>query len=139
MAEPTMRQIREAIANAVGQIEGVTAYPYRQAQVNPIQAEVYRRRFDYDGAQHQPGAAGETDLMLAVRFLAPFHFEGAQELFDELVEETGPKSAKAAIERDPTLRQLVDFVVVTTAEAELVVTVGAVDYLAQDVWVTVGL
>lgn len=136
----SIKEVRVALADAVGTIDGLHAIPTIRNSANPPEAHVYRKAFTYDDVQHGPDEYGAHTFLLGVRvYLSHNNDEAGQDLLDELTEPVGDKSIKQAVESDDALRGVCDWVLVTETGEPEIVTFGAIDYLSQDFTVQVGV
>lgn len=129
-----VRAAREALKTTIDTITGLSAHSRFPGIVNPPAAVVYRRETRYD-----PTFDVGADISLGVRlYMSISNPTGAQDNLDAYLAPTGARSLKAAIEGNPTLSGTVDWLKVSTAEAEGVVEFNGVNYISADLIVEVG-
>lgn len=134
---PTLSDIRVAIADAVGTIDGLRAAPLVTDKVNAPQATVWRKGLSYDDVQSDPDLV--TYLFGVTVYCARTNEKAAQEFLDELAEPTGDRSFKAVVEADTELAALVDWVIVKQVDEVTVITIGTVDYVTEVFTVEIGV
>lgn len=123
----TIAEIREAIATAVGTIDGLRSSPYALDTVNPPQAMVLRRQFEYDQVQEPD----HYDGMFVVRVIGGRTAERSAQIYLDGLVEPGD-GVHGAIEADSTLGGVVDDCHVVRATEVEGFLIGEVEYLAVD-------
>lgn len=111
----TSEDVREGLAAALREIQGVQAMAYVLGSPTPPFAQVMRGPLSYHEAM---GDGTSTWTMLVRVFVANVTDIGAQKKLDEFLSVDGARSVKAAIEADPTLGGKVADLIVTGASGE---------------------
>lgn len=110
-----MEEIREAVADALTQIDGMQANAYPLTNPTLPSAVVVRGDIDYDQAMQ----GGTHTMTLKVRvYVADLNDIAASKNLDVYLAPTGASSVKAAIETDTTLGGLISDLHVTSANGE---------------------
>jgi len=129
----TVAALRSALADAVATTDlGTTmlrASDLILDSVNPPHAIVFRNDITYD---LDMGDDGSTYQFVVKVYAGRVSERSAQIVLDALCEPSGTGSLKASVEGDTALRALCDWVLVKSAGATKVTTVGAIDYLTVD-------
>lgn len=121
----SLETYREALAAAVGSIEGLRCTPYLTDQVNPPQAMI-----DLEVNYDLTFARGADVLNVFVMVFDQRKSErSAQKRIDEWRDGGSTTSIKYVVENDTGLAAECDYTRVVSAGRPTVVTVGAVDYL----------
>jgi hypothetical protein len=111
----TITAIRRGIAANLTQLGtnlGIQVSAYALANPTPPTIQVLPGEVVYDRAMHR----GLDDLTFLVQALVQYGSDiGSQKRLDELLDPTGPKSLKTAVESDSTLGGIVSDVSVTNA------------------------
>ncbi len=133
-----MTQVRGAIATAVDTITGLRAVALIPDQINAPVAVVWRKTFVYDQVQHSPGIDSSAEQEFGVTvYVQRVSERTGQDLLDAYAEPSGATSVKTAVETNATLLALVSYALVTQVDEVKAVTVGNLDYLAEDFTVLV--
>lgn len=128
MTTADLGEIRQAVAQALKCINGLTPHPRYPGVINSPAAVVVRRETTYD-----PTFDVGADNTLAIRLFTSFsNLPGAQDRMDDYCAPDGDLSIRAAIDADPTLGGVVDSCRVTTAEDERITAFSGIDYLTVD-------
>ena len=130
--------VRDALAANLSNVDGLRVSAHVPDVVNPPMALVTVGRgtfIRYDAAL----SSGAAELSFVVVLFVTRASEGAgQDALDAYVSD-GPGSIKAAIESNPTLGTLADWVVVTEARSFGTLTYNGVDYFGCEFLVGVGV
>lgn len=103
----TLAQIRTGIATAAGAVAGLNAHDIVPDAVNAPAAVVYGPEIDYDSTM----ARGSDDYRFwLIVLVSRTNERTGQEELDSYISPSGTKSLKVAIEADPSLGGVVDFV-----------------------------
>lgn len=136
----TTKQLRDAIATAVDGLAGLRATSHITDQVNAPQAMVWRKGYTFDDTMHGPAENAPRTILFGVRVYAGRVSErAAQDLLDDLAEQSGAATVKQVVETNSALDALCDWVLVKDVGDVTIVTVGAIDYLAEDFNVEIGV
>jgi hypothetical protein len=123
---PSLSEIREGIAEALGAIDGIQASAYMLPNPTPPTIQVFPEEVDYDEA----GARGLDMWTLTVQaFVGTAGELEAQKLLDAYLSPAGATSVKAAIETDPTLGGVIDDLRVTKASGYRIYRISNFEYL----------
>lgn len=132
----TITQVRVAMAAALGSINGLRCYAFGPDSVNVPAAVVIPAQGAFLDTVTFEGA---DDFQITVRVIvAKTSDRVSQENLDPYLSSDGAKSIEAAMNLDPTLGGIVDFVVHNQVENYGYVTWNGVDYLGADMGFTVG-
>ncbi len=126
--------VRQALAAALGAIEGLSAYAWQPGAVNLPAAVVSRASTDFDKSMARGSDDFEYTVTVLVQYADP---EVAQRAMSAYLATAGASSIKAAVELDQTLGGVVDFARVRSAGREDPRQVGDVPCLAVDFTVEV--
>lgn len=133
----SVKDLRNAIAVAIGTIDGLRAQPYLTDQVNAPQANVYRRQSVYDDVMQSPGEdAPRTYLLGIVVYAGRINERVGQDFLDDLADAS---SIKATVETDVDLKAICDYVLVTQPGEVSVRTIGVIDYLTEEYTVEIAV
>lgn len=140
MPTPTIKELREAIAAAINNIDGLRASHLILEQVSPPQATVFRKPWTYDEVQHGPSEDAPRTYLFGVHvYVSRTADRAGQELLDDYAEPFADKSIKQTIESNDDLLDLCDYVLVTEVGEVLVTTIDQVEYLMEDFTVQVAI
>lgn len=129
-----VRAARVALAAAINSIPGLTAHARFPGTLNPPAAVVFRRETRFD-----PTVDVGADVTFAVRvYTSISNPTGSQDKLDDYFAPAGAQSIRAAIDAAPTLGGTVSWAQCTTVEAEGLLDVKGIDYIAADLVVEVG-
>lgn len=108
---PTVNEVCDALAEAVGAVPGLRTLGFADDQINPPQAHVFTRDFD---PRFTMGGSASRPVMLGVRvFVRAVDPRSAQKALRSYMEQSGSTSVRAAIEDDANWTQTVHFAEVT--------------------------
>lgn len=134
----TIKELREAVAEAVGTIEGLRCTPLLVDAPNAPQAVVYRKPWTYDDTMNDEPTA--TYLFGVTVYVGRTNERTGQDLLDEYAEPAGDTSVKAAIENDDALKAMCDYVIVVGVdEIKVTTTETGVVYLTEDFTVEIAI
>ena len=139
---PTVKELRAALAAAVGTIDGVRGYDHVRAAANPGDAHVWRKGpLVYDEVQHAAGEEAADTFLFAVRVHGSFTNEKVgQDFLDEIAEPVGDRSLKVAVETDDNLGALCDWALVTeVGDLQVVGDTATTAYLSLDFTVEIAV
>lgn len=125
----TIAAQREGLAERIRTISGLYASPTASENITPPMACVLPPRVTYDGSYGRGLAEYEYTIRV---FTSRQDVDAAQALFDELAEQTGSRSLKAAIEGDRTLGGAAEYSRVVRRGETGPSPVGETTYLATD-------
>ena len=137
MSQPTVTQIRNAIASAINSATGLRAITTRLGQINPPVVLVLP---DSPVADYKVTMDGQVDYRFRVIVVvSPANDQAGQDEVDGVISTSTADSVYAALNAAYTLSGLVAFCVVENAEAYSIITFNAMDYLACTfhLWVAV--
>lgn len=113
---------------------GLNVYARWPGALSSPAAVVIRRQTEFD-----PTFDLAAEATLAIKVLVAVGSEDAAgEDLDDYVAPAGALSIRAALEGDPTLGGLVDYLHVATAEGEEITTYKGNDYLSTDLTLVIG-
>jgi hypothetical protein len=129
----TLRKIREGIETRLATISGLRTFTLAPAKVPGPAAWV--QPVGFSDETFEPS----VDRTMAVVVAVPTKdLRTAQDRLDELLDVTGPKSVKMALEGDPTLGGIVADIRVTADDYRVaLMNIGGVDYLTGELTVAV--
>jgi len=136
MTIATIAQVREAIAAALASLSeqaGVRVHATYPGQVIPPAVVVRRVRTSF--ASQFDG--GDTHQMAVSVYVPTSDTVTAQELLDDLVSPTGPRSIIALLDRDQSLGGVVRSTNPTSVDEEGLVDLSGIATLSASVFVTV--
>jgi hypothetical protein len=108
----TLAQLRTGLADNLATIKGVQVSPYALAQPIPPGIQILPGEVDFRGAFARGFDLWRFQVQAYVAYSAD---TGSQVLLDELLNPTGARSVKTALESDPTLGGVAFGVFVPTA------------------------
>jgi hypothetical protein len=131
---PTVKELREGLADAASRVDGVRTSAYAKDTVNVPEVHVLPpAEINFDRT-----FGGGAEYSFPVRIYAARSSEReAQEVLDAYISEEGKGSLKAALENDQTLGTRASWVAVRQMRAYGTYTFGDVRYLGAELLVSV--
>ena len=138
MTQPTLTQVREALAAFVTAQTGLRAFAQGDGRINPPAAAILPVTGTF--LTYDESMDGAVNLSLRVLLLFQMASGGSgQQNMDPYIASAGPQSVYAAVKHDPTLGHAVDWATVRQATGYGVVAHGGVDYLGCSLIVDIGI
>jgi hypothetical protein len=128
-----LASVRAGLAAALAGIDGLRVYAQPPGTVNPPAAVILRRSTSFDVA------FGDVDgYTFAVSVLVSYGTPEAAQVALDALTSGGAGSVRVALEADPTLGGIVDYVRAVSVGPDQITEVAGVQYLSADVTVEVG-
>ncbi len=130
----SVSEISDALKNALTLVPGLRVHDYLPDQINPPVAYVGIDSIDYHGAFRGGNPVHSYTITVVVGRTSD---RASQKTLDEFLSYDGPRSIRAAIEKDRTLDGWVQSLIVTRGGNLAPLTMGDVTYVSIDFTVTV--
>jgi hypothetical protein len=138
VTQPTLTQVRQALAATITAQTGLRATASQQAQLSPPQAVVLPVTGTF--VTYSESMDGACDMSLrALVVVSRLDSSDGMDVMDAYLATTGSKSLYAGVQADRTLGGVVDWAIVREATGYGAVNHGGLDYLGCSVIVDIGI